>query len=206
MPTSVCLIIGAGGHAKVVVDAWQRANPGAVAEIRDDDPDKAGTTMLGTAVATPIGQAGALRRECHVAIGDNAARRRIAELIAQAGGTLVQIRHPDAKVSAHALIEPGAFVAALAIVAADARVGRAAIVNHGAIVDHDCRVGAWTHIAPRAVLGGKVRIGEGCLIGSGAVVLPGLSIGDGSIVGAGAVVCRDVPAGATVIGVPARKR
>lgn len=190
----------------MVVDAWQCANPGAVAEIRDDDPDKRGMKILGTEVATPIGPAEGLRRACHVAIGDNGARRRISELIARSGGTLIQVRHPDARVSAHAVIDPGVFLAALAIVAADARVGQAAIVNHGAIVDHDCLVGSWTHIAPRAVLGGGVRIGEGCLIGSGAMVLPGVSVGSGATVGAGAVVCRDVPAGVTVIGVPARIR
>jgi sugar O-acyltransferase (sialic acid O-acetyltransferase NeuD family) len=202
MPIKECLIVGAGGHAKVALDACQRAYPQAELGVRDDDPAKAGASLLGVAVKTMVDAD--LRRLCHVAIGDNAARRKLCEAVERAGGTLLAIVHPAAQVSRHAEVGPGALVAATAVVAPQARVGRGAIVNHGAIVDHDCEVGAWTHIAPRAVLGGAVRIGESCLIGSGAVILPGVVIGDGAVVGSGAVVTHDVAAGATVVGVPAK--
>ena len=52
--------------------------------------------------------------------------------------------------------------------------------------------------------GKPITIGDDVWVGGGAVVLPGVSIGDGAIVGAGAVVTRDVAAGATVVGNPAR--
>jgi len=54
--------------------------------------------------------------------------------------------------------------------------------------------------------GRPVTIGADVWIGGSAIVLPGISVGDGAIVGAGAVVTRDVPAGATVVGNPARTR
>lgn len=197
-----CLILGAGGHAKVVLDALQRGSPEARIEVWDEDPAKAGTRLLGIAVKT--GRE-ALRRSCHVAIGDNEARRRLGEAVLAAGGSLAAVVHPAAQVSRHASLGEGAFVAAQAVVAPSARVGRGAIVNHGAVVDHDCEVGEWTHIAPGAILGGGVRVGAGCLIGSGAVILVGIQVGERATVGSGAVVTRDVPARATVIGVPARE-
>jgi len=202
MPTEEYVIVGAGGHAKVVLDACQRAYPGARLEVRDDDPAKANATLLGVAIRTPI--AAALGRRCHVAMGDNAARRRISEAVLQAGGALASVVHPAAQVSRHAAIEGGAFIAAAAVVAPQARIGRGAIVNHGAVVDHDCEVGAWSHIAPGAVLGGAASVGESCLIGSGAVLLPGVRVAAGATIGSGAVVTRDVAAGAVVTGVPGR--
>lgn len=78
------------------------------------------------------------------------------------------------------------------------------IVNHGAVVDHDCVVGEFAHVAPNATLGGGVSVGRLSMVGAGATVLPGTRIGRGCIIGAGAVVRRDVPDGATVVGVPAK--
>lgn len=200
-----CLVLGAGGHAKVAIDACRRAHPDAEIEVRDDDAKKNGMMLIGVRVTAPIGEAVRLRRACHVAIGNNAHRRKLGEAIERAGGSLLAIVHPAAQVSAHARIEPGALVTATAVVAPQARVGRGAIVNHGAIVDHDCEVGDWSHIAPCAVLGGGVHVGASCLVGSGAVVLPGITIGDGATVGAGAVVTKDVAPGAAVAGVPAKE-
>jgi sugar O-acyltransferase (sialic acid O-acetyltransferase NeuD family) len=206
MPTRSCVILGAGGHASVVLDALQLSCPELVIEVWDDDSSKAGARLLDVAVKAPIGAASGLRRTCHVAIGDNTARGRLGEAVASAGGSLLAIVHPAAQVSRHAVVEDGVFVAAQAVVAPQVRLGRGAIVNHAAVVDHDCQVGMWTHIAPGAILGGGVRIGEHCLIGSGAVILMGVSVGDGAIVGSGAVVLHDVPARETVVGVPARRR
>jgi sugar O-acyltransferase (sialic acid O-acetyltransferase NeuD family) len=205
MPISDCVIIGAGGHAKVVLDAYLRCYPNALVELRDDAVLKCGMSVLGASVVAPVGPVARLRGPCHVAIGDNARRRSFGVAVIEAGLMLLAIVHPRAEVSAHASIDQGVFVAAGAIVAAGANIGAGVIVNHGAIVDHDCAVGAWSHIAPNSVLGGAVKIGAGCLIGSGAVILPGVCIGDEAAIGAGAVVTRNVGAGVTVVGVPARE-
>jgi sugar O-acyltransferase (sialic acid O-acetyltransferase NeuD family) len=206
MPTERFVLLGGGGHAKVVLDAWHSCHPGAAVEVRDDDHSKRGASLLGILIQTPIGALDAFRCACHVAIGDNATRRRFAQALEASGSRLVTIVHPQAVVAADAKIARGAFIAAGVIVAPDAQVGAGAIVNHSAIVDHDCSVGDWCHVAPGAVIGGGVTIGEGCLVGSGAVVLPGISIGENAVIGAGAVVTRDVAAGATVVGVPAKDR
>lgn len=204
MPTERLVLIGGGGHAKVVLDAYRLGHLDVHIEVRDDDPAKEGESFLGLVIETPIGALDALRCNCHVAIGDNATRRRLAEALERAGSTLQSVVHPRAIVAADASLGAGAFVAAGAAVAPDARIGRSAIVNHLAIVDHDCVVGDWCHIAPGAVLGGGVSVGAECFIGSGAVVLPGLHIGAGALIGAGAVVTRDVAAGAKVLGIPAK--
>jgi sugar O-acyltransferase (sialic acid O-acetyltransferase NeuD family) len=172
--------------------------------VRDDDPRLGGQVLLGCPIAVPIGDVASLYDPVHVAIGDNRARKRLGLAVLAAGKRLYKVIHARAVVSPHADIADGVFVAASGVVGPSARIARGAIVNHGAIVDHDCEVGAWTHIAPNAVLGGDVKVGVGCLIGSGAVILPGVTIGDAAIVGAGAVVTKPVPAGTTVVGVPAR--
>ena len=82
---------------------------------------------------------------------------------------------------------------------------RGVIVNTHASIDHGCRIGAFAHVAPGVALAGDVAVGEGALIGIGASVAPGRSIGAWAMVGAGAAVVRDVAAGATVAGVPARR-
>lgn len=199
-----CLLFGAGGHAKVVLEALRMMRPEARVEVRDDDPAKHGVKILGHAVSTPCLQGDIGDVDIHVAIGVNDARRRLALASRQAGASLFSIVHPAACLSPSATMGHGVFVAAMAVIGAESRIDEGVIVNHGAIVDHDCRIGAWTHVAPRAVLGGGVRIGAGVLLGSGCIVLPGLEIGEGATVGAGAVVTRSVPPGITIMGVPAK--
>lgn len=204
MPTDTVAVLGAGEHAKVVLDALLCAMPGVRIELRDDDAAKAGAMSCGVAILCPIGDLAALPESVHVAIGNNRTRRELSSTLLATGKTLLAVLHPSAVVSRFADIAPGAFVAAQAVIGPYAAIQAGAIINHGAVIDHDCTVGAWSHVAPNATLGGAVVIGDGCLIGSGSVVLPGISVGRGAIVGSGAVVTRDVPAGVTVIGIPAR--
>ena len=201
---STLVILGAGGHGKVVADAALARGHWSRVVATDRNPARCRGELLPGVILLPLEAALALP-DCdfHVAIGSAEAREREAELLA--GRALATIVHPHATVSAHAAIEAGCFIAAQAVLAPSAMLGRGAIVNHGAIVDHDVQVGAFSHVAPRAALGGGVHIGRGVLVGAGANVLPGLRICDGVTLGAGAVVRAAIGEPGIYAGVPARR-
>lgn len=190
------ILFGAGGHARVVAEAWRAAGGGAVLFVAPARP--AGPPLPGAwSEAAPIGDVPA-----HVAVGDNALRRRLAG--EGAGRSWRTVRHPSAVIAPDTVIGEGTLIGALAVLQPAVRIGAHVIVNTAAVVEHDVEVGAFAHLAPRSLLLGGAAVGEGAFVGAGAVVLPGRRIGAGSVVGAGAVVSRDVAPGATVRGVPAR--
>lgn len=206
MPDKPLLIVGAGGHAMVVIDAIRLMTPDANIAVFDDDERKHGLVLAGCVVTAPLSAFASSPCDYHVAVGNNAARERIDATLSRLGFSRRAVVHPRACVSASAVLGDAVFVAAQAVVAPTARLGTAVIVNHGAVVDHECIVGAFSHIAPNATLAGNVRIGQRVLIGAGANILPGITIGDDCMVGAGAVVINDLAPGTTHVGVPARRR
>lgn len=132
-------------------------------------------------------------------------RLNIHQLFRAAGVTPHTLIHPAATVSRSAVLEQGCQILGNAVLAADVRLGEACIMNHGSQLDHECILAAGVHLAPGSVVCGCVEIGATAMIGAGAVVLPRLRIGPNAIVGAGAVVTKDVPAGAVVVGNPAKR-
>jgi len=201
------LIWGAGGHGKVVVEAAAAAGF-EVAGFLDDDRDMHGSTVAGHQVIGGVEALGELASKgvslAIPAVGDPDARKRLAELLTDAGLELATVVHPRASVSPTARLGEGTVVLAGAVVGPGSSVGRLGIINHNAVVDHDCEIAELVHIAPGSILAGDVRAGSRTLIGAGAVVLPGRSVGASCTVGAGAIVTRDVPGGSTAVGVPAR--
>jgi len=193
-------VIGAGGHAKVVA-ATARAAGYEVAALVDPRPELRGASVLGAPVVgedVPVPDAA----ELVVAVGDNRVRSRLAARHAShAFATLV---HPRASLAEEVSVGAGSVVFAHAVLQPGARVGRHAIVNTAAVVEHDCALADLVQVASGATLAGGVSAGEGAFVGAGATVLPGVRLGAWCVVGAGAVVVRDVPDGATVVGVPAR--
>lgn len=199
MQTQDIIIVGAGGHAKVVCETILESNQDW--SVRFVDDSKTGD-LLGFPIVAPIANLDLREHCCHLAIGDNSVRRKFKLKWERANYFTVVNKH--AVVSPYASIGQGCFIAAGSIIAVDAKIGVSCIVNHGAVVDHDCDIGDFCHIAPNATLGGGVTLGEGVLVGANATILPGLTIGDWVTIGAGAVVTKNQMGKLTVKGNPAK--
>jgi sugar O-acyltransferase (sialic acid O-acetyltransferase NeuD family) len=201
------LVFGSGGHGKVVADVAQNAGF-RVAGFIDDTPARQGTEIWGLPVMsfeTALQQQRRWRRAfVALGVGDNAARERCADRIADAGFEIATLIHPRASLARQATIGEGTVVMAGAAINPDAFLGPGCIINTGAVVEHDCRLGGYVHLSPNAALGGAVVIGDRSHLGLGAVALPGVRIGADVRVGAGAAVIHHVVDGSTTVGVPAR--
>lgn len=201
------IILGAGGHAKVVVDILVSSRAELLGFL-DDNPTIWNTKVLGFPVLGKISDSSNHESSrLIVGIGDNLRRREIVERLgAFADGRWQSAIHPSAVVAASAHIGVGSVVMAGAVINPDAVIGNHAIINTGATVDHDCQIGDYVHVAPGVHLAGGVLVGENTLIGIGAAVIPYRSIGASAVIGAGAVVVDDIPDRVTAMGVPARWR
>lgn len=193
-------VIGAGGHAKVVLATLVSAGFEVVAAF-DDDESKWGSSLLGVPIEGSSARAFRAPYPLILGIGSNAVRRRIAEAHDHAWATAI---HPSAVVHASVRVSEGTLVAAGAVLQPDTVVGAHAVINTGASVDHDGSVGDYAHICPGATLAGVVTVGEGALVGTGAAVIPEVRIGAWASVGAGAVCVRNIPDRTVAVGVPAR--
>lgn len=202
------VIIGAGGHGKVVLDILRAAGVHHPIGFIDADVALAGTTIGGLPVLGPANVLPKLRQQkvkgAIVAIGDNAVRRSYASRAVEHGFQLLNAIHPAAVISVTATIGSNVVIAAGAVVCAEASLGDSVIVNTAAVVEHECIVGEGAHICPTAALAGRVTVEAGAFVGMGAKVIQCRTIGAGAIIGAGAVVLTDIPVGATAVGVPAR--
>lgn len=195
-------VIGAGGHAKVVVSTLQAAGC-AIKAIFDDDQSLWDKRIFGIPIRGPIGELEDMKTvQAVMAIGDNKTRRQIVQCLPQVNW--VTVIHPAAYVHASAVIGAGAVVFAGAVIQPEARVGAHVIVNTSASIDHDCQLADYVHICPGVHLAGNVNLKEGVFMGIGAVAVPGITVGAWTVVGAGAVVVRDLPGKITAVGVPAR--
>ena len=205
------VVLGAGGHARVLIDVLEAQGGATIVGLLDADARRWGTEMSGCFIRggddrlPELAAAGATHFAVGVAgIGPGPLRARLFQSAIERGLVPLTVVHPSARVSPRAVLEAGAQVFPGAIVNAGARIGANAIVKAGALVEHDGQVGAAAHVASGACLAGGVTVGAGAFVGAGATVIQGIRIGAAAFVAAGAVVVRDVPENALVAGVPAR--
>lgn len=201
MPEKV-IVIGAGGHGKVVADIVQKSGDILLGFLDDQLADQkfyCGFPILGKIERYME------HLDCSfaIAIGDADVREKIASNLPVKWYIAI---HPNAVVSnLDVTIAEGTVIMAGAVVNADARIGKHCIINTGAIVEHDNKIGDFVHISVKACLAGTVRIGNKTWIGIGATVKNNISIAKGCMIGAGAVVVHDIKESGTYVGVPARK-
>lgn len=196
------LIVGAGGHGRVIADiAEQLDRYETIAFLDDVEPTRAMNYWGKTSEASQYA------KECDfiVAIGNNATRSRLQEGLLMMGCVLATLVHPSASVSKQAILGDGCVVMPGCVINTGAVIGKGGIVNTAATVDHDCQLGDYCHLSPGAHLCGTVKMGDLVWIGAGATVINNISIVSHTMVGAGATVIKEITEPGTYAGVPARR-
>lgn len=205
------IILGGGGHAKVLIELIRLRKEFTIAGILDpglkQGSEISAIPVIGDDDMLPdLLRNRDIRYAC-IAVGsvrDTVRRRALYEKVRAMGFSVPLLIHPSAIVSESAEVSRGAQLMAHTVIQAGSTIGENTIVNTGAIIEHDCRIGSHIHICPAAVISGGCRIEEGSFIGAGATVIHQVHVGSNVTVAAGAVVIRDIANGATVRGVPAR--
>lgn len=206
-----CVILGGGGHAKVVIDSLLAAHRVEPVAVLDQDRSRWGGEVLGVPV---VGDDSRLPELVEAGLryfavgvgwtGTTDQRRRLFQLGTSSGLEAVSVIHPSVISSSWVQIGTGAQLLPGSIINAGSVLGRNVVVNTGAVVEHDCKVGDDVFIATGARLASTIRIEQGAFIGAGAVIKQCITISEGAIVGAGAVVVDNVAPFTVVVGVPAK--
>lgn len=196
------IIIGAGGHGKVVADIVQRSGDRVIGFL-DDNPD-AGSILIGSPMLGSVDDYKKYSAEFVIAIGNADIRRRISQKLSDV--SWYTAIHPTAVISdIDVEIGTGTVVMANAVINPGTKIGKHCIINSGAIVEHDNRIDDFVHVSVGAKLGGTVKIGKGTWIGIGVSVSNNVNICDNCMIGAGSVVIKDIREAGTYVGVPANK-
>jgi sugar O-acyltransferase (sialic acid O-acetyltransferase NeuD family) len=199
------IVVGGGGHAKVLVSTLLRQGRRVLGFV---DPNPSLPPLLGV---PHLGDDSAvfLHAPDHVrlvngvgSIGSTVLHRTVYEKFRERQYIFDSVIHPSAIIAPEVHVEDGVQVMAGVVVQPGSRLGANVIINTGACVDHDCSINAHAHIAPGVTLSGNVHIGEGAHIGTGANIIQGIKVGAASLVRAGAVVTADVPARSTAKATP----
>lgn len=201
------LVIGHGGHSKVVSDIVLANMDNQIIGYLDDKYDKA--RMINDLFYGPVSEARQLNEQNKeikfiIAIGDNEARKAKIEWLGFDIEQYATLVHPLASISPSAKIGHGSVVMPHSVINADAVIGNHCIINSCAVVEHDSVIGDFVHLCPNSTIAGTVEIGEGACVGSGASVIPNLRIGEWTMIGAGATVTKHIPGKCLAVGTPAR--
>lgn len=199
------LILGAGGHGKVVADIallmgrWDNI---AFLDDRKDLQNVAGISVIGKLEHYDR------LRSCYqcafVAIGDNKARIKWMERLYSSGYVIPSLIHPRSVISQTSCIGPGSVVMAGSVINACSVIGKGCIINTGATIDHDNVIEDGVHISPGVHIAGSVSIGQNTWLCIGSCVINNIKIGRNSIIAAGTTVISDVSDSVLVAGVPAK--
>lgn len=204
------VLLGGGGHARVVIDLITSASDFRIVGIVDKGLPKGtvvnGYEVLGDDTDLEDIFKNGIRNAC-VAVGsvrDNNLRKALYERAVRTGYRCPPLIHHKALVADGVSVGNGAQVMAGAIVQTGVRVGNNTIINTGTIVDHDCTIGNHVHIGPGSVISGSCVIGDQSFIGVGSTIIQGIKIENDSFIKAGSVIVKDVYDNLTMRGIPGR--
>lgn len=203
------IILGAGGHAKIVLDILQ-LNEKDIVGLTDAACEKGSNCMgypvLGTDdILGDLYQQGAGNAVMGIGhIGNSGIRDRLYKKAKEIGYNFPNVIHSKAYLAATVEMGEGNLLAAQCVINPDVVIGNLCIINTASVVEHDVIIGDGVHIAPHATVLGGGQIGNGTFIGAGSVILQGVCIGSNCVIGAGSVVRKDVENNCVIVGNPGR--
>lgn len=199
------VIIGAGGHGRVVADCAEQAGNYTDIIFLDDSIAERKQNAHWPIVDTVDNWLNYRQdAEFIVALGNNAIRESIQQQLQAAGVNIATIVHPTAAISKHCQLGKGVVVFANAVVNIASSIADGCIINTGATIDHDCHIGPYCHLSPGVNIAGGVRVERMSWLGIGSSVIEGITIAENSQMGAGAVITQNTKSGFLYLGVPAK--
>lgn len=203
------VLVGGGGHCKVVIDVIIKSKKFEIFGIVDPKPKSSGIPGLkfigDDSTLIDIFQSGCKNAFITVgSIGEPSVRIKLAQILTSIGFNLPIIIHPSAVIAKGVNIEVGVFIGAAVVIGPDTNIGKNAIINTKVSIDHDCKIGDFVHLAPGVTLCGGVEVGAKSHIGSGASIIEYKKIGAETLIGAGSVVTSDIPAKCKAFGNPCK--
>ena len=202
------LIVGAGGHCRVVLSILHSYKNFNVIGIADRDSLNFGEEISGSVIKyswknfTEIYEKGT--QYAVIAIGDNDERKELFSRLSSLGFEIPTIIHPSAIIEKDAVVGNGCVICMGIKIGTQVSIGKNGIVWTGSIIDHEAKIGDYVFIAPGCNIAGRVKIGDGSFVGIGSTIKEKITIGKSVVIGAGSVVISDICDNTTVAGVPAK--
>lgn len=202
------IVIGAGGHCRVILSILRYYKRFNVIGIADRNLSNKGQEISGSIIKyswrdfTRIYEGGT--KNAVIAVGDNTERKALFLKLSNIGFRIPTIIHPTAIIEKDAVVGDGSVICMGAKIGTKVSIGRNCVVYTGAILDHEVQLRDHSYISPGSNIAGRVVIGEGSFIGLGSTIKERITIGNNVVVGAGSVIIRDIPDNSTVAGVPAK--
>lgn len=203
------VVIGGGGHAKVVISILKKLksfdiigytdniNKGELLKIPYLGTDEILAEMIKQGVNNAVIGVGQIKSA--------AIRIAIVEKLAGLGFIFPSIISPDSTINEDVFIDEGTVIMDGAVINTGTQVGKFAIINTKTSIDHDCKIGNFTHLAPGVTLSGGVYIGNKVLIGIGTSIKEGIQIVENCLIGGGSLVIKDLILPGQYVGIPAKR-
>lgn len=206
------VIIGAGGHAKVVADIILKRkellneNLNIVGFLDDGYKNLKYNSIFNIPILGDTDLIEKFEKEKYysyiIAIGNNRIREKIATKFLELD--YYTAIHPKAILGMEVIIDKGTVIMANVVVNSGTRLGKHCILNTGSIIEHDNKIEDYCHISPNSILCGTVKVGKSSWVGAGSIVIQNRNIGENSMIGAGSVVIKNIPNNCTVVGNPGK--
>jgi acetyltransferase EpsM len=197
------IIIGGGGHSKVVVDIinTQRRIKCKILGYYDDDKN---SNLYDIKYLGKINKIQNCESDIYytIAIGDCNIRKNMYNKYNNL--RYISLIHPKSIISRSAIIEEGTVICAGAIVQPEVKIGKCCIINTNSNIDHESIICDFVNINPSATLCGNVLIGKNTIVGANATIIEKIKIGECNIIGAGSVIIRDTTDHSKLVGVPGK--
>jgi acetyltransferase EpsM len=200
------ILIGNGGHAKVIRDLVKKSESYQLVGYLDDAIVR--KSYINEIVYDSLTNISNYYRTHHfiIAIGDNNKRQQIVHRFANIKLNYATLLHPTATIGSNVKIDQGSVIMPNTTINADTTIGKHCIINTMSCIEHDNKICDYVHIAPNATLTGNVVINQGAFIGASTTIIPNINIGKNVIVGAGSTVIKDIADNQTVYGSPATNK